>query len=222
MNSSWDQTKPRSQYHFDPQGHDSRWDGVQKLGRFDGSWHSELQQVIASSQPATWATRGYKAQSVAIPSADLAAEQWDLERVGADPEMTITDLNWQIPGQFQHMADLFALKDAMVRIHVQRPGHVWNLHLDKLEKWAPHDPHSVMRITVHLNDWSPGQFWSYGNYQYHGWRAGDVTTFDWINVPHATANAGHEPRVTLQVTGIRTQATHEFCYRLYNCRKYPI
>jgi hypothetical protein len=42
------------------------------------------------------------------------------------------------------------------------------------------------------------------------WAAGEVTTFDWLNVPHCTANAGLSPRVTLQITGIRTKQTEDF------------
>ena len=41
-------------------------------------------------------------------------------------------------------------------------------------------------------------------------RAEDVSTFDWANIPHATANAGHHPRVTFQLTGVITEQTQEF------------
>jgi hypothetical protein len=82
--------------------------------------------------------------------------------------------------------------------------------MDKLEKWNKEDPSTVSRYMIQLTDWQPGHFWSYGNYLFTGWTAGDVTTFDWQNVPHSTANAGHSPRVTLQVTGIRTARTQEF------------
>ena len=94
------------------------------------------------------------------------------------------------------------------------PGQVWNLHLDKLEKWNPNNPDSVSRYQIQLTNWEPGHFWSYGNYIHSGWRAGDVTTFDWKNVPHSTANAGHGPRVTLQVTGIDTEQTQAFLFKL--------
>jgi hypothetical protein len=40
-----------------------------------------------------------------------------------------------------------------------------------------------MRIQVALTDWEQGHFWSYGNHLHQQWRAGDVTTFDWMNVP---------------------------------------
>jgi hypothetical protein len=66
-----------------------------------------------------------------------------------------------------------------------------------------------MRIFIQLTDWQPGQFWEYGTYHHRGWRAGEVTTFDWQNLPHSTANAGFHPRVTLQLTGIKTEKTQE-------------
>lgn len=210
MKSSWDTTKERSQYHFDPFGFDLKYDRVIHLGSIQGDWAKEVDEIIATAQPATWATRGYKKPGVDIPRPDLAAEEYDLTRVGVDPEKPITHLNWNIPPILQRMSDMFGLKDCMNRIHVQMPGEVWNLHLDKLEKWNPDDPSSVMRIMIQLTDWKPGQFWEYGNYHHRGWRAGEVTTFDWQNVPHSTANAGHHPRVTFQITGVITDTTKTF------------
>jgi hypothetical protein len=88
------------------------------------------------------------------------------------------------------------------------------LHLDKLEKWMPADPGQVVRYFVQLTDWQQGHFWNYGNYAWQGWPAGCVTTFDWKNVPHCTANAGHVPRVTLQITGIKTSGTQHYLDKL--------
>jgi len=105
----------------------------------------------------------------------------------------------------------------MYRIHVQQPGEVWNLHIDKLQKWNPDAWNNVLRVFVQLTDWQPGQFWEYGNYHWNQWRAGDVTTFDWLNTPHSTANAGYHPRVTFQLTGKITDKTREFLEVL----KYP-
>ena len=63
---------------------------------------------------------------------------------------------------------------------------------------------------IQLTDWQPGQFWEFGNYHWNQWTAGDVVTFDWQNMPHSTANAGHHPRVTLQLTGVKTSDTYDF------------
>ena len=208
MNSAWDTTKKRSKYHFDHTYFDPDQDRVVRLGFIPPSWDTELASIVENSQAATWRTRGAAGKS--RPEAELAAEDYDLEREGYGADYVITNLNWSIPPVLQAIADRFALDDAMVRIHVQQPGQVWNYHLDKLEKWNPENPDSVIRVQIQLTDWMPGQFWNYGNYQHSMWQAGDVTTFDWQNIPHATANASHGPRVTLQVTGIRTAATEAY------------
>jgi hypothetical protein len=220
MISSWDTTKPRSRYHFDNKTVDPQYDTVISLGSFISCWQSELDTIINQSRSATWRTRGQVGNS--RPESELAAEEYDLERAGYDKNYEITNLNWTIPPVLQRIADLFALDDSMTRIHVQMPGQVWNLHLDKLEKWNPADPDSVLRVQIQLTDWAPGQFWSYGNYQHSMWSAGDVTTFDWQNVPHATANAGLEPRVTLQVTGVQTEHTGNFLRELRSRSPYQL
>jgi hypothetical protein len=214
MNSSWDTTKQKSNYHFDTTRQDRAEDVLIQLGHIEPTWQADLDLIIANSQPATWATRGYKGEGVHIPSADLAAEEHDISRVGADPQMIITHMNWQIPDSLKRIVDQFGLADCMTRIHVQRPGEVWNLHIDKLQKWLPEDPARVMRIFVQLTPWQPGQFWEYGNHHWNQWRAGSVTTFDWANIPHSTANAGHHARVTLQLTGVRTEKTNDFLAHL--------
>jgi hypothetical protein len=157
-----------------------------------------------------------------VPKPDLAAEEYDLQRVGADPDMIITDLNWQIPPVLKKITELFALDDCMERIHVQQPGQVWNLHIDKLQKWCPEDPDRVLRVFVQLTDWQPGQFWEYGNHHWNQWRAGDVTTFDWQNLPHSTANAGHHPRATFQLTGVISPATEKFLKALRSTTSYQL
>lgn len=222
MKSSWDETKENCNYHFDNTVMDPRWDNVIGLGRFSGNWEHELASAIAESKPATWATRGYKAQGVDIPRPDLTAEEYDLERIGMDKDSVVSNLTWDIAPIFQRMADAFQLIDPMLRLHVQYPGQVWNLHMDKLQKWCPDDPDSVVRLFIQLTDWRPGHFWAFGNYTFAHWRAGDVVTMDWKNCPHATANAGHTPRATLQVTGVRTTMTDKFLNKLRNSTSYAV
>ena len=43
-----------------------------------------------------------------------------------------------------------------------------------------------------------------------------------MNVPHATANAGHTPRVTFQMTGVATEKTNEFLARLKRFDTYTL
>lgn len=213
--SSWDYTRSHSNYHFDPARQDLRDDVITFLGRVDpGIWQHHLDDIIRGSRPATWANRGYKGEGVEVPSQDLAAEERDISRVGGNPKQIITHLNWQIPTGLQTLSDEFAMADTMNRIHVQMPGELWHRHIDKLQKWSPDAPEKVLRVMIQLTDWQPGQFWEFGNYHWTHWRAGDVVTFDWANMPHATANAGHDPRVTFQITGVMTDQTKEFLQAL--------
>ena len=214
MKSNWEISRARSTYHFDPKRIDQPQDVMQYLGHTEPMWSADLPDIVARAQPATWATRGYKGEGIEAPPEDLAREEYDLTSHGMPRDLPITHLNWRLPESLQRLSDAFALEDCMNRIHVQLPGEVWNLHLDKLQKWAPDSPDTVMRIMIQLTDWQPGQFWEYGNYHYNQWRAGDVTTFDWQNIPHCTANGGFHPRVTLQITGVRTAATMDYLAQL--------
>jgi hypothetical protein len=220
MKSSWETTKPRSKYHFRNDVIDPEFDKVIRLGKFKLDIADYVEQMVENAKPATWRTRGQIGKS--RPEEELEAEDYDLERFGYGKDYQITHLNWDIPEVLQKVSKLFALDDCMNRIHVQKPGEVWNLHLDKLEKWNPNDPDSVIRIQVALTDWQPGQFWSYGNYQHSMWKVGEVTTFDWQNLPHSTANASHYSRVTFQITGVKTAQTELFLAELASVSEYEI
>jgi hypothetical protein len=214
MKSNWETAKQRSTYHFDSAKKDNPADVVTYLGHVTPTWQADLESIIANSRPATWSTRGYKGEGVQAPPEELAAEEYDLIENGMSRDLPITHLNWQLPESLQRLSSDFGLDMCMNRIHVQMPGEIWNLHIDKLYKWAPDDPKSIMRVMIQLTDWQPGQFWEYGNYHWNQWRAGDVTTFDWENMPHSTANAGYSPRVTFQLTGIKTDKTMDFLANL--------
>lgn len=220
MKSNWDNTKLRSKYHFDTTKMDPNYDTVVKLGRIVADYSNDVEEAVSNSKPATWRTRGQAGKS--RPEEELAAEDYDLEQTGYGKDYVISHLSWKISPNLQKISDLFGLKDCMNRVHVQMPGEVWNLHLDKLEKWNPDQPYLVTRIVVQLTDWQMGHFWSYGNYNHTGWKAGDVSTFDWKNVPHSTANAGHTPRVTFQMTGVVTEQTNEFLARLKRFDTYTL
>ena len=220
MISSWEQSKQKSKYHFDNFKNDTQVDKVISLGKITADYSEDVKHAVETSKPVTWRTRGKVGKT--RPESELASEDYDLERFGYGKDYQITHLNWEITPNLKKITELFALEDCMERIHVQMPGEVWNLHLDKLEKWAPDAPWTVMRVQVALTDWEPGHFWSYGNYNHQQWHAGDVTTFDWQNLPHSTANAGHNPRVTYQLTGIITGKTHEFLKRLSRFDKHEL
>ena len=208
MESNWDNTKPRTNYHFDPYKHDPAYDAMRYIGRFTGDWDEELTQTINNSQEITWRNRN----PIDGTSKDIAAEEYDLMRSGAGVDLKLTNLEYNLLPVFRRMTDALKLqpgdkRNIQSRVHVQFPGQMWNLHIDKLEKWHKADPHGVYRFMIMLNDWEPGHFIQYGNFIHTGYRAGEIYSFDWYNTPHCTANAGHVPRCTLLVTGVATDET---------------
>jgi hypothetical protein len=221
MKSAWEFTKERSKYHFDNQLIDPKYDTVNVLGNIAPTWQAELADIISQSRAATWRTRG-KDFTKGRPEEELAAEDYDLEIAGYGKDYEISNLSYELPKSLEYISNWFGLEDNVPRIHVQIPGQVWNLHIDKLQKWCPEDPDRIVRIFIQLTDWEQGQFWSYGNYNYSGWRAGDVTTFDWQNVPHSTANASNHARVTLQLTGLETEKTRDFLRQLRSKSPYRL
>lgn len=210
MNSNWEITKQRSKYHFDTERWNPMWDRVERLGHIEPNWEKELAEAIETSKPVTWRTRGKPNDTKVRSNEEHEREEYDLASYGMSKDYIVSNLNYDIAPVFQEIANQFGLESAFTRIHVQYPGQVWNLHMDKLEKWMPEDPSQVVRYFIQLTDWQQGHFWSYGNFMWSRWRAGSVTTFDWQNVPHSTANAGHVPRATLQITGIKTDKTEEY------------
>ena len=208
---SWELTKQRSSYHFDNFRLDPNQDKVTSLGNILPFWRNELDTIEELARPKTWRTRG---QGADRPSEEYDQEDYDLEQFGYGKNYVVGDLSWDVPETFDRISLWFGMDNCKMRLHVQRPGQVWNLHLDKLEKWHPADPSRVMRVMIALTDYEPGHFFSYGNYIHTGWRAGDVHTFDWQNIPHSTANAGHGPRITLQMTGVVTDKTRDFLQQL--------
>lgn len=217
--SAWELTKQRSNYHFDNFRLDPEVDKVTFLGNIAPFWQSELDEIVKLAKPKTWRTRG---QGADRPAEEYDQEEYDLEQQGYGKDYVVSDLTWEVPETLNKIGLWFGMDNSKMRLHVQRPGQIWNLHLDKLEKWNPADPSQVMRVMIALNDWEPGHFFSYGNHVHTQWHAGDVTTFDWQNLPHSTANAGHVPRVTLQLTGVVTDKTRDFLRVLRSKSPYQI
>lgn len=212
MISNWESTKERSKYHFNNFKIDPKYDTIIHLGKIATDWQDSIEQSIKLSKPVSWRTRTQEGKS--RPEEEYLSEEYDLEKIGMPKDYKVTNLTYNVHPVFKKISDEFGLENSMVRVHVQYPGQVWNLHLDKLEKWAPNNPDSVIRVFIALTDYEQGHFWSYGNYIHAGWKRGEIHTFDWQNVPHCTANAGHNPRATLQITGLKTDITEKFLQTL--------
>jgi hypothetical protein len=206
--SSWQWTAERSKYHFDKWRQDGDQEWFTRLGRFEGDWQSEIDDIKSKAAPMTWETRKFFGKDNPNYSPMLAQEERDIALVGGDPKMTITHMWDDLTGYptLQKIVDYFQIEKPKVRVHAQKLGDMFNLHIDKLWDVDP-NPDNVIRLTVMLEDWEPGQFYMYGNYVYDRWRAGDAHIFDWPNVPHATANASRKIRPVLQVTGRKSART---------------
>ena len=121
---------------------------------------------------------------------------------------------YNLTDNLKKISQLFSLASCDEQTIVQMPGETGTLQIAQLESYSPGTPWNVMRIQISLTDWEPGHFCSYGNHNHQQWHAGEVTTFDWQNLPHCTANAGHNPKVIFQLTGAITEKTNDFLKRL--------
>lgn len=220
MMSSWEETKKHSKYHFDNFKNDKEQDKVDVLGRLIFNYKDDVHKIISTAKPSTWRTRG---ENPNVRSEhEYVSEEYDLENTGYSKDHVVSNLTYEMTPICNRIGELFNFDKMSKRLHVQLPGQVWNLHIDKLQKYNPDYPESIMRVMIQLTDWEQGHFWSYGNFIYKQWHAGEVTTFDWQNIPHSTANAGHNPRVTLQITGIVTEQSKEFINRLKRFNSYNL
>lgn len=207
--SNWEFTKLQSSYHFDNDVVDREGDWYWPLGRVKNTWAQELENIKQQVRPLTWENRKYTMGQGHV-SPMLEQEEYDILQGGGDPKMTLLEVedNLTLYPNLQRLVDFFALEKCMHRLHVQRTGQVWNMHIDKIAQMFPGSPiEDIVRIVVMLEDWVPGHFYLYGTGVFDHWKAGDVHWFDWLNVPHGTANASHSPRCSLQVWGIRTERT---------------
>ena len=215
--SSWEWAKAHSKYHFDINKEEKLGDWFDILGRFEGDWEEETQKLIDNTHPINWATRKYINGST-TKSVMLPEEKYDIEQGGGNPEelelTSISDNLNEYP-MITKMINFLGVEPnanpnkRYARAHVQKTGQMFNRHIDKLWDRNPEDPEKICRITIMLRDWEPGQFYQYGNLIYSHWRAGEVHIFDWMNVPHATANASNYPRPAVQITGLKSLRTRE-------------
>lgn len=212
--SNWDYIKNKlSNYHFDKWREESPGEWWHKLGRFTVT--NELRSLIPrfedESKKIGWfdVTSTYHPGFPGGKSPLLEQEHYDRELSGISGEYTQVvpePAMVNIP-TIQNLGTYWKLKRLRTRVHVQFPGQMFALHIDKLWHRNLHDPSKIIRIVVNLQDYEPGQIMIYGNSVFTQWREGDIHCFDTLNIPHATANLSSKPRAIMVVTGVRTEET---------------
>jgi len=122
----------------------------------------------------------------------------------------------------QQVNNLFKLKDCDINLDIQKPNNVAILTTDNLTHYCPENTFTIKRIRVHLTDWKPGHFYCYNDEIHSGWSAGDVYTYDWQKTSYASANAGNSDRVILELTGVLSEESNDFLYRLKRFDKHHL
>lgn len=93
-----------------------------------------------------------------------------------------------------------------VKMHVQHPGQMFPLHLDRpqhndfqVNVSSLQQTPSHQRYLIFIEDQKPGQLFQM-DYDLLHWRAGDVFTWNARNTMHGSANVGYWSRFMLMIT----------------------
>jgi hypothetical protein len=233
FDSLYEFCKSTSLYHFDESVDDSVSDPpiIIPICKFVGDWDSEVQEMTANTEPATF---DYRAETRWDNNNTLEYKdfkRWGYNVDGENPYVVLNRTRRAtLTPLLQKIADTFKLENpAMlgggkpnIKYDVQMPGQMFYWHLDnfggilkqqrndyKSFAACDYDQRKIMRLIVFLDDQKPGQVWKKGN-SYITWKRGDCMTWPWRDIPHGTANFSHHTRPTLNVTGFVGDATLEF------------
>jgi hypothetical protein len=101
--------------------------------------------------------------------------------------------------------------------HMQRPGQMLMYHHDlyyaiirDVDPELAWKPEKLRRFVIFMEDWKPGHIWIAGNNTYSHWRKGECITWNWVDMPHGTANLSSVTRYSLHLTGYMTEASWSF------------
>ena len=204
MKSNWELGKELSNYHFDKSIKDT--DSFRKVGRFVGDWKDELEEAYKTMASVTWNNRWHK-HGKKDPRGNLSENEIkDIIDAGGDPDMTMYQGSYTIGPVMQKMIDVLGMDNCRHKLHIQLTGEVVTMHMDKHYEL---DGGEARRFLIALEDWEPGQFVVFGNQLCERWTAGDIITWEWRDIPHATANASLHKRPLLAVTGVVTDTTQD-------------
>jgi hypothetical protein len=226
-----------SSYHFDKDRIDPKFDCFQILGRFEENWMDEVNKIIAETKPRSLGNLlSYQVEDHYKEMYKINDSDWNKRNIPKNvlddltqdvdikqnpsylstPIINKTSRTEEIGPKITALFNAFKLTAPVTySVHVQKFGQVFPYHVDVFHRreWKDSPQDKIIRIQVMLNDWSPGQVLGYGNSVYTHWKAGEFHTFDHVNVPHWTANANYQPRVSLLITGVKTEETEDFLGR---------
>jgi len=200
-NTLYEYRQQFSQWHFDPWQSDNPNLLIENFATIVGDWEHELESMK---------TVGLKGKMDEFrKKATGEAEQWGNTY---DRYYSIQDYDPIKHPTIKRIAESFGLDNYSVKVHLQKPGQMSSWHLDKgmagndgADSQAFKDKaEQLMRVFVMLNDWSFGQMMQFGNTTMTHWRKGQCMFFRWQDLPHCTANCGHDNRWLMHVTGIRS------------------
>ena len=209
--TGWNACRDQSTWHFDPVVDESAPDPKmlrKNFVQFKGDWQADLDDAKFDREPpfdlSEFLTRGCVQESMELNldyKKNISTRSIVTEHSG-HPKL------WQIVKEL-------GISEPYAMIYKQRPGQINWLHIDNVcchdtidrsdvDSYDLEQDKDLVRVLVALEDWQWGHFAQMGNYLWHQWRAGDIVWFDWQNLPHCTANAGHLDRHFLKITGRMT------------------
>ena len=190
--------KALSDWHFDPSIDETDNPNFRTICRFERDWSSDVEALLN-------APRGTACIQNKSPEGYSEPGHFDYPVFGQyKPDHVYLHgihRDHYTPA-INRMIDMLGLDITFTNAHLQLPGQGYPWHLD--EQVIARD---LVRLVIHLTDWHFGHFWQFGNAMWHHWKAGDVAIFDAEKAPHCTGNMGYMPRVTLVVTGTKTEKT---------------
>ncbi len=227
--SRWDFCESFANYDQMRWGPDPIDSVIDRLGVFEGiDFSQDIEIAKAGAHGTTWVTRtgtpGYDKPGSSHYQFSTVKE---FERNGLDAHKhEIFDSapmgDWctrirDYIGLDEDKAHEGALRaDGYSLIHMQKPMQVANNHYDTYVNIMKHDPalqyetHRFRRFAIFLEDWVPGHVWNFGNTSFTHWVKGECISWDWMHMPHGTANMSMKPRFSLHLTGYMTESSFKF------------
>lgn len=228
--SRWDFCNSYSNYDHTRWGPDNIDQVIDRLGVFtDIDFTNDIELARNNSHPTTWLTRtGTKGHEKPNSGHYQESTILEFERNGLDAHKhqifnSAPKLGeWcerirKFIGLDEDSAHESALReDGYALVHMQLPLQCVNNHYDtymaimKADPALQYETYRFRRFAIFLEDWVPGHIWNFGNTSFTHWVKGEVISWDWMHMPHGTANICMQPRFSLHLTGYMTDSSYKF------------